>query len=132
MMRWRSLSILLLLFYFSFNRQNAFHPLRCEKKRTGRRYQQCVCVVCKTEREREREKERRSELEAYLASLRLCNVSTAVGSDGRKLLLCVSLQLICSIMSAPCLITAHLQPGRRCTKNCGGNTHINLYLDWGG
>ena len=66
------------------------------------------------ERQREREKERRTELQACLASFRLCNVSAASGSDGREL------QLFCSIMSAFCLITAHLQPGRRCTQPVAG------------
>ena len=75
-----------------------------------------MCVR-ERERKRERERERRSELEACLASFRLCNVSAAAGSDGRKLLLCVSLQLFCPIMSAFCLITAHLQPDRRCTHS---------------
>lgn len=79
-----------------------------------------------------------SGLEARLAAFRLCNVSAALGSDGRKLLLCSS-QLICSIMSALCLITAHLQPGRRYTRPLavGGGPEIrtyciNLYLDSGG
>lgn len=71
-----------------------------------------------------------------LGSFRLCNVSAAAGgSDGRELQLRVSPQPFLFIMSAFCLITAHLQPGRRCMLPStgrggrGGSAFINLYLD---
>lgn len=77
-----------------------------------------MCVSVK-----QRKTKRRSELEAYLASVRLCYVSAAVRSDGRKLLPSFSLQLLCSIMSALSLITAHLRQPGAAHKVMGGGTN---------